>query len=317
MVPTVDVALWDSGTSEQCSSIAAEFGRACEEFGFLQLVGHGLSSAVASELRDAADALFALPIERKLELRPPSPEVNRGYSAKGTESLAYSLGAARPPDLFEAFNIGMDDNIWPADVPAVRIAVERFFDELRPLIARIEAIIELALDLEPGWFAPRTDRSVDVLRLVRYERAADEPDPLPEQMRMGAHTDYGIFTTLLADSMPGLQIVGPDGEWLDVIPEPDAVVINIGDALAMWTNDRWRSTLHRVVPGDGLRRSFPFFHDGNFEAVIECLPSCLAPGEKAKYPPVTIGEHIANKVLSGRTLATSTSVQTATHRLPD
>ena len=131
------------------------------------------------ELRDAADALFALPIERKLALRPPTPEVNRGYSAKGSESLAYSLGAARPPDLFEAFNIGMDDNIWPDDVPAVRVAVERYFDELRPLIARIEAIIELALDLEPGFFAPRTNKSVDVLRLVRYEREAGEPDPSP------------------------------------------------------------------------------------------------------------------------------------------
>ena len=210
----------------------------------------------------------------------------------------------------------MDDNIWPDDLHIVRSAVDRYFDELRPLVKRIESIIELALDLEPGFFAPRTDRSVDVLRLVRYERAASEPPPLPDQMRMGAHTDYGIFTTLLADPVAGLQIVGPDGGWLDVTPEPEALVVNIGDGLAMWTNDRWRSTLHRVVPDASLRRSFPFFHDGNFDAVIECLPSCLAPGDQPKYPPVTIGEHIANKVLSGRTLATSTSVQTAADRLP-
>jgi len=201
-------------------------------------------------------------MDRKLELRAPTPDVNRGYSAKGSESLAYSLGAARPPDLFEAFNIGMDDNFWPDDLPRLRIAVVRYLDELRPLVACIESIIECALDLEPGFFAPRTDRSVDVLRLVRYERALGEPAPLPDQMRMGAHTDYGIFTTLLADPIAGLQIVGPDGDWIDVVPEPDAVVINIGDALAMWTNDKWRSTLHRVVPppdtdGPVLRRSFP------------------------------------------------------------
>ena len=286
-------------------------------------MGHGLSPVVTAELRTASDALFALPMERKLELRPSTPEVNRGYSAKGTESLAYSLGAARPPDLFEAFNVGTDDNVWPDDLPRLRTAVERYLAELRPLVARIESIIECALDLPPGFFAPRTDRSVDVLRLVRYERAADEPPALPEQMRMGAHTDYGIFTTLLADPIAGLQIVGPDGAWIDVVPEPDAVVINLGDALAMWTNDKWRSTLHRVVPppadtdGPVLRRSFPFFHDGNADAVIECLPSCLAPGEQPKYPPVTIGEHIANKVLSGRTLAASTSMQTVSDRLPD
>ena len=86
-------------------------------------------------------------MERKLELRAPTPDVNRGYSAKGTESLAYSLGAARPPDLFEAFNVGIDDNIWPDDLPRLRTAVERYLDELRPLVARIESIIECALDL--------------------------------------------------------------------------------------------------------------------------------------------------------------------------
>ena len=171
IVPIVDIAPWDSGTNEQRGSIAAEFGRACESFGFLQLVGHGLARDVVDDLVAASDAFFALPTERKVAVRAPTPDVNRGYSAKGSESLAYSLGAARPPDLFEAFNVGMDDNIWPDDLPRLRTAVERYLEELGPLVARIESIIEHALDLAPGFFAPRTDRSVDVLRLVRYERA--------------------------------------------------------------------------------------------------------------------------------------------------
>ena len=86
------------------------------------------------------------------------------------------------------------------------------------------------------------------MRTIRYERRADEADLLPGQQRMGAHTDYGIVTVLYAEPVAGLQIVAPDGEWIDVIPDDDAMVINLGDLTAQWTNDLWRSTVHRVVP---------------------------------------------------------------------
>ena len=86
------------------------------------------------------------------------------------------------------------------------------------------------------------------MRAIRYERRAGEDDPLPGQQRMGAHTDYGIVTVLWAEPVAGLQIVAPDGEWIDVIPADDALVINLGDLTAQWTNDHWRSTVHRVVP---------------------------------------------------------------------
>ena len=86
------------------------------------------------------------------------------------------------------------------------------------------------------------------MRTINYERRHDEPDPLPGQQRMGAHTDYGVVTVLWADRTPGLEILGDDGAWHGVVPEPGALLVNLGDLTAEWTNDRWRSTLHRVVP---------------------------------------------------------------------
>ncbi len=333
IVPVIDISGWNSGEGSERDRIASEFGHACETVGFLQLVGHGLSEAAIAGLYGAADELFALPLDRKLELGPPRPAVNRGYAAKGSESLSYSLGQASPPDLFEAFNVGVDvpgedddvfypDNIWPAELATFRPAVERYLGELAVLTQQIQGIIENALQLPAGFFTTRTDRSVDVFRIIRYQREAGEAPALDNQMRMGAHTDYGIFTILLADQVPGLQIVAPDGAWLDVVPATGAVVINIGDALAIWTNDRWRSTLHRVLPptsgndDPALRRSFAFFHDGNVDAVIECLPSCVEPGSQPKYAPVTIREHLLNKILAPRELIASTVTQTASDRLP-
>ncbi len=159
------------------------------------------------------------------------------------------------------------------------------------------------------------------MRVNNYERRPGDPDPLEGQMRMGAHTDYGIVTVLYADAVPGLQILAPDGSWQDVVPAPGALLVNLGDLTAQWTNDRWRSTLHRVRPAapdapDGRhRRSVALFLDGNYDAVIECLPTCRRDGEPTRYPPVTAGEHLIAKVLGPRTLSASAATDTTGDRL--
>ena len=105
----------------------------------------------------------------------------------------------------------------------------------------------LALGLPESWFTERCAEAIVTTRAINYDGAAGSPAPLPDQMRMGAHSDYGILTILLADPVPGLQICR-GGEWYDIVPPPGTFVCNIGDMLARWTNDRWTSTLHRVVP---------------------------------------------------------------------
>jgi isopenicillin N synthase-like dioxygenase len=123
---------------------------------------------------------------------------------------------------------------------------------------------------------------------------------------------------LYAEPVAGLQIVAPDGDWIDVMPADDALVINLGDLTAQWTNDQWRSTVHRVVPpsvsGPAVRRSAAFFLDGNWDALIECLPTCTSATDPPRYPPVTAGDHLMAKLMGPRLLRASDATDTSGNR---
>lgn len=320
LVPLIDLAPWTDPAAR--TAIAQAVDAACRDVGFLQITGHGIPDEVIGEMRHAVDAFFALPLSEKLRWRSPSADLNRGYAAKGTEGLAYSLGMDEsPPDLFEAFNIGSDANIWPAGAPGLEPALTAYFNEARRVAHLLTEIFAVALGLPEKYFEAFTGRSNDVVRVNYYERKPGEPRPVDGQMRMGAHSDYGIVTVLYADRVPSLQVLGQDGEWHDVIPEEGALLVNLGDLTAQWTNDRWRSTLHRVVPpkfeadGSVKRISVPFFHDGDDDALIECLPTCHDAENPPKYPPVTAGEHIRAKLMGPRLFTASEAIQTAGDRL--
>ena len=136
--------------------------------------------------------------------------------------------------------------------------------------------------------------------MINYPAPAAPPEP--GQLRAGAHTDYGTLTILRAENVVGgLQVQTRAGEWVDVSVPPEAFVVNLGDMLMRWTNDRWRSTLHRVVnpplsAGAASRRqSLAFFHNPNPDALIECLPNCCDADHPAQYAPITAGAFIAEK----------------------
>ncbi|MCO7220961.1 isopenicillin N synthase family oxygenase [Klenkia sp. PcliD-1-E] len=320
-VPVVDIAPYVTGEGDRPATAAA-MDAACREVGFVQVTGHGVDQAVAEGLAAAMDAFFGLPPEVKSGYRTP-PEVNRGYSPPRSESLSLSLGvesASRMNDFFEAFNVGATqasyphapglpqpdyaDNTWP-DVPGFRDAVEIWFAEAGRVARTLTRVFADALALPADFFARMTGHSLDVLRMNNYALPLGQVDLDGELTGMGEHTDYGIVTVLWADQVPGLQVLGDDGGWHDVSPAPGALLVNLGDVTTRLTNERWRSTLHRVKPPvvDGTvlrRRSAAFFHDGDVDAVVAVLPSCLGPGEEAKYLPVTVGEHVAAKLRGSR-----------------
>jgi isopenicillin N synthase-like dioxygenase len=323
-LPTIDIGGWFDGTDTDRRRIAGEFDESCRVTGFLQLVGHRVPIPLFRELKAVADEFFALDPDEKRRCEPASREVNRGYSASRTESLSYSLGTTRPPDLAEAFIVGAEryvagdpyyeaerersfaPNIWPERPAEFADVASRYFAEVSALSRTLLDIAALALGVDRQVFASATDRSVETMRFNWYVRRTDEVRLESDQMGLGAHTDYGIITVLLADPVPGLQVIGPDGQWRDVLPLEDGFVVNVGDALAVWTNDRWTSTIHRVVPGmPGAvqRRSFAFFQDGNLDAVIECLPSCQTDGRPPRYAPITLGRHLQDKLRGGRSLS--------------
>ena len=335
-IPTIDLHPW-WGTDADRRDVGREVDAAARQFGFFQIVGHRLPRARIDAMLSASSEFFALPPEVKQRCTPSDPAINRGYAARGTEALSYSIGRDAPPDLFEAFNIGEDDvdyddpfyeaqrrgafapNIWPEHPLALRPALVDYFAAARNVALAMTEVFAVALGLPDKWFSPFVDRSTTTMRAIRYERRAGETDPLPGQQRMGAHTDYGIVTVLYAEPVAGLQIVAPDGEWIDVIPADDALVINLGDLTAQWTNDQWRSTVHRVVPPpiageSAVRRSAAFFLDGNWDALIECLPTCTSATDPPRYTPRTAGDHLMAKLMGPRLLRASDAVDTSGDR---
>lgn len=317
-VPVIDITPYRvESSAEARAELAARLDRACREVGFVQIVGHGIPDEVTGALADALDAFFALPLDTKKDYRRPVTE-NRGYSPPKTESLSMSLGIASASmmnDFYESLTVGTEaaaypdlalpavsyaPNTWPAVLPEFRPAIEEYFRHARDLSRILLRAFTDALHLPEGYFDALTDHSIEVLKMNNYALPESEIQLAGELTGMGAHTDFGILTILWADRVPGLQVLDGDGVWHDVQPAEGALLVNLGDAMARWTNDRWLSTVHRVDPPvvDGRirrRRSAAFFFDGNHDAVIETLPGCLGPGETG-YPPITIAENIAAKL---------------------
>ncbi len=227
---------------------------------------------------------------------------NRGYAPEGSEALAYSLGEDDlPTDLVRGVQLPgceLTDSSSPDPYYAAaprhvvraptcgRRCPRRFaetwlayLDAVDRVANEVMSAAAAALGMPADHFEPYLDKGPTVIRANNYQRRAGAAEPQPKQMRMGAHTDYGSITVLLADPVPGLQICDDAGRWHDVVPSPGSFIVNVGDLLAEWSNDRWRSTLHRVVPppnaaaGPVRRRSVAWFQQPNWDAVIECLPT--------------------------------------------
>jgi isopenicillin N synthase-like dioxygenase len=181
----------------------------------------------------------------------------------------------------------------------LRAAWTDYYNAMRDLGDRLMSLFARGLGLAPGFFADKIDQCPNALRAINYPARDDVP--LPGQLRAGAHTDYGTLTILRQDAVGGLEVLDLNQDWVAVESVPGAFVINIGDLMARWTNDRWHSTLHRVVdPPDALasrqrRQSMPYFQNANWSAEITCLPTCLAPGEQPRYEPVLAGPHLMGK----------------------
>ncbi len=322
----VDITPLRDGDLEARKAVAATIDEAYRTSGFLQVTGHGIPQAELDEMLDVTAAFFDLPEAEKRKVVDPDPAANRGYSGEGEEALAYSLGEdVAAPDLFEAFNVGREDatgpyydthrrffapNTWPETPGELRDVWLRHQTNAWRVADLLLRCFALGLDLDEEFFIERTRRAIITTRAINYERRPGSPDPLPGQLRMGAHTDYGILTILLADDVPGLQ-VRHDGGWVDVPVAPGSLIINIGDMMATWTNDRWVSTIHRVVPppadqtGPVRRRSVAQFFEADPDCVIECLPSCTSADNPPRYEPVEAGEYLLAKILGPRTLQKS------------
>lgn len=320
-VPTVDISPYlaqaRGANAAQRAEVAAKLDRASREVGFVQIVGHGVDASLTDDLASALDEFFALTDDTKARYRRTDGS-NRGYTPPKSASLSMSLGI--PPanmmnDFYEAFTIGREAadypgrdlpekvyprNVWPAEAPGFRPTVQRYFEEITGVSRAVLWAFADALGVGRPFFESVTDHSIDTLKMNNYA-LPEMPVGFAGQLTgMGEHTDFGILTVLWADRVAGLQILDSGGGWHDVMPDEGAFLVNLGDAMARWTNDQWRSTIHRVNPPitDGRvqhRRSVAFFLDGNYDAVIEPIAAFVADGEEL-YPPITIEGNINAKL---------------------
>ncbi|MDH6229856.1 isopenicillin N synthase-like dioxygenase [Mesorhizobium soli] len=318
--PVFDLGKFEKADAAERERLGAEVDAICRSTGFLAITNHSVPQAVIDAVWGKAHDFFDLPPEQKQKSKAPYKGYPYGYLGPELEALAKSRDVDSPPDLKESFNggpqrtpNGMTDKdalafcyaptIWPEAPEGFVDAWKAYYTSLEDLAARIMRLFAVALKLPEDYFERFIDAPISALRALNYPEQIVPPKP--GQLRAGAHTDYGSLTILLPqEGSKGLELITPDGNWTPVPPVPGAFVINIGDLMALWTNDRWVSTMHRVVnpsPKDGgmdRRQSLAFFHQPNWDAEIVCLEQCLEPGEEPKYQPVLSGPYLMSKFQS-------------------
>lgn len=304
-LPVIDVSGLSSADPAQRAAVGAELRAACLDKGFFYCTGHGVPQGLLDAAFAETQALFDLPNAEKDRLDKSLSRCNRGYETLGGQTLE----AGAMPDRKEGYYIGVElpetdprviagrfnrgPNIWPSDLPGFRPTMRAYFAALSDLGQTLMRGIALSLDLPEDTFDAYNQDPLATLRLLHYPPARPEA---PEERGAGAHTDFGGLTILLQDDNGGLQVFDQASQgWVHANPVPGAFVCNLGDMIARWTNDRYRSTLHRVVNSSGRERySIPFFYVGNPDYEVSCIPTCLAPGDSPKYAPITVEEHLTS-----------------------
>lgn len=322
-IPVIDISpFYTPGDESSKMALAKEIDETYRRVGFLVIKGHQVKKQLIDDMRRISMAFFEEPVEFKKQYKMPSDRY-RGYTPMGSESLSYSMDEATPADLKESYSSGPADfaddeyhswekagaffapNFWPEKPQGMQTIWEAYYQANTELSADLMRLFALALGLDEEFFQDKIDEHITNFSAIYYP--SQDSAPMKNQLRAGAHTDYGSLTLVHQEDAPGGLQVQTGGEWIDVPYIPDTYVVNIGDLMAEWTNDRWVSTLHRVVnPPEEKRNvsgrlSLCFFHQPNYDAKIEVLETCCGPDNPAKYANTTSGEHVTMKVTKHRT----------------
>lgn len=305
-VPVIDVAALHPAEACRLALVADTIGRACRDIGFFYVTGHHVPAALVADTFAASRRFFSLPPAEKNAVAISRSPHNRGYVGLQAEAL----DPGKPPDLKEAFNIGLelaaDDpevvaglpfrgvNLWP-ELPGFRTTLLAYYDAAWQLGRRLHRAFAVDLGLPASYFEDKLDRPMATLRLLHYPPMP--ADSVAGQLGAGEHTDYGNLTLLATDGSAGLEVRTRAGDWIPAPSIDGAFLCNIGDCIMRWTNDIYVSTPHRVVSRQGRERySIAFFLDPNPDTVIGVLPTCEAGGRAMRYPPVTAAAFLRSRL---------------------
>lgn len=308
-IPSLDLADFISGDAQQKQAFVRTLGQAYEQIGFVAIKNHGLSDDLTNKLYQIYQQFFALPGDIKKKYEIPELSGQRGYTGRGKEhAKGRSTG-----DLKEFWHVGqeVDDgdpisseypvNCWVDELPELKEVSLEAYRKLEQAGKWMLKAIALHLGLEEHYFDSKVHNGNSILRPIHYYPIED-PDSVPvDAVRASEHGDINLITLLMGASAEGLQVLRHDGVWIPITALPGQVVVNVGDMLARLTNDKLKSTIHRVVnpPREKMgasRYSIPFFMHPRSEMDLTCLPTCVSEQYPERYLPITAGAFLEERL---------------------
>lgn len=306
-IPSVDLSKFVNGTQEEKNTFVADLGKAYEDIGFVAVKNHGINESIVANLYKDIKEFFALEesIKKKYEIEGIGGQ--RGYTSFGKEHAK----GMKAGDLKEFWHFGQfvedkdpiekeyPDNVaveeLPAFLPTGKKAYQAFEDTGRHMLRAIA----LFLGLEEEYFNPHIHNGNSILRPIHYPPITGEVEK--GAVRAGAHEDINLITLLVGASADGLQVLNKNSEWVSVTEIQDHIVVNVGDMLQRLTNNRLKSTTHRVTnPPKELmgtsRYSVPFFLHPRSDMKLNCLPSCIAENNPKQYEDITAGDYLMERL---------------------
>ena len=303
-IPVLDVGPYLAGVPGARAALASQIARTCADTGFLVIANHGIDPALIAGTFAAAADFFDQPTERKLALKVG--DLNIGYLPYGAQIVRTSkVNNNTRPNLSESFYIVTDHspddpeivsgiplfelNHWPPDMPAFKAATLAYFAAMQPLALRMVSAIASALDLPDDYFAADFADPTCTLRLIRYPSHDSAED---NQFGFAPHIDTSFLTLLAQSALPGLEVRTREGDWIRPPPVRGSFVVNTGEMLTRYSNDRFIATPHRVINANNdLRHAIPFFCGPSLDAVIRPVPSCVGPDNPPRYEPLLFADH--------------------------
>ncbi|WP_462264296.1 isopenicillin N synthase family dioxygenase [Mucilaginibacter sp.] len=308
-IPRLNLNSYINGSAEERKQFSDAIGKAFNETGFVTITNHGLSKELIDRLYAQVKALFALPEAVKLNYEKPELSGQRGYTGKGKETAK----GFKVPDLKEFWQIGqtVTDNDpvkedYPQNVQVSELAefnptTLEVYQKLEAAGKQLLRAIAVYLNLPESYFDDKVHNGNSILRTLHYF-PIENPDAVPaDAVRAGAHEDINLITLLIGASADGLELLTREGEWFPVKAHGEDVVVNVGDMLQRLTNNKLKSTTHRVVnpPRELMtqsRYSVPFFLHPKSNMDLTSLPSTVDAQHPKQYSDMTAGEYLDERL---------------------
>jgi isopenicillin N synthase-like dioxygenase len=308
-IPRLDLNTYINGSAADRKQFSDDIGKAFNETGFVTITNHGLSKQLIDELYEQVKALFALPDATKSKYEIPGLAGQRGYTGKGKETAK----GFKTPDLKEFWQIGQTvtdgaaikeqypDNIVVDELPAFNTTTREVYKKLESAGTHLLRAIAVYLNLDENYFDDKVHNGNSILRTLHYFPILD-PDSVPDDaVRAGAHEDINLITLLIGASADGLELLTREGIWFPVKAHGEDLVVNVGDMLQRLTNNKLKSTTHRVVnpPRELMKNSrfsVPFFLHPVSDMDLTSLETCIDAQHPKLYPDITAGEYLDERL---------------------